>query len=128
MHIFKLIFYAVMMVGSFVMVGDFAYSNETKQGLLCLITVLAILYWLYKILNILTKITVNEDDDYGKRYENTTSNYHRRFQPNPDYRGRSSYSSNVVKQRDKIFAEKLSANIPIRNDIKILELTEKTQE
>ena len=126
MNSFKLIFYIIMVIGSFVMVSDYCHSDDVVGGILTFITVLAIFYWIYKILNTLIKITEEREDNYYNRgsYKKTTGNteYYKRFQPNPDHR--SKYLCDD-KKKEQEFAEKISANLSIRDDIKVLELETK---
>lgn len=117
-----------MLVSSFLVISNVSHTNNPVDEFLSFITVFAIFYWLYKVFRILYKITEEKDNYYyGGTYDlksrtKPDSEYYKRYQPNSKH----TYDSKAdEKKRTEAFAEKISTDLVIRSDIKILEFSKK---
>lgn len=116
-----------MLVSSFLVAKNTSLLREPVDAFLTFVMVLGIFYWFYKILHTLYKVTEDKDDCYyGGSYDlkprtKPDSEYYKRYQPNSL---KDKYTANEKKKIEE-FAEKMSANLTIRSDIKILEINNK---
>lgn len=117
-----------MLVGAFVIISDYTYSDRSNDGLKVLILIFIIFYFIYKVVKLIMDGAFDdlwETEDYS--YSDRKNKDYSRYKPKSDYRWGGQHSSHIYNHAEEEAkkVEKITEQLKLRNDIRVIAITKK---